>query len=812
MDDVKGVDSLKPEHFKEYFRALHGYPPFTWQHRLAQEVFARGWPVALDVPTGAGKTAVIDIAVFHLALEANRGAERRAPVRILFVVDRRLIVDAAHERASKIAEELEKAKDGVLERVATRLKLLAENGGRPLCVAKLRGGAPKDPDWVRTPAQPTVVVSTVDQVGSRLLFRGYGVSNIMKPVHAGLLGADALLLLDEAHLSQPFVQTAADSRMFQNCEPWSENKAAAPFGIVTLSATLAPADAEEEPFRLGEDERAEKELAKRLKASKPAALVEVAATDLNQELAERAWALSKASKEKERNPGAGKATVVAVVVNRVARARDVFEALQKKGARPLAIPYHEVQLEGQPSSSAASGADLALLIGRTRELERSKLTKLLMERMKAGRNRGEADIPLFVVATQTIEAGADLDFDAMVSEIAPLDCLRQRFGRLDRLGEYGEAQAAIVAASDQISSKSHDPIYGPALKETWKLLTEKIGKIGTGQQTKKKAKGKGKGEPASDSGPTIDFGIKASEAWLPSGSVLLACLAPRADAPVLLPRDISFWTRTSPIPAVDPEVSLYLHGPGGSGDVEIVWRADVDDAMNTEDWIDRVAVCPPSALEAVSVPIGEAKRWLRSAANADIADVERSADAEPASHETNGGDTRKALRWRGADNAGTEWIIAGKIAPGDLMVVPSARGGCDRWGWAPQSKQPVADLGRAANLEHRDRNILRLTRADLGIDTEDERALAERLSDMSADDVIADFKPRLLQGANDVNRAWSKPRVLYSSADVPLAIEQRARKRDGDATTEDDDSFRSTMPVPLTPHCAGVRPSGARIC
>jgi CRISPR-associated endonuclease/helicase Cas3 len=314
--------NLRADEFSAFFHAVHGYKPFPWQARLAEQVFTGGWPEkALDVPTGGGKTATIDIAIFHLALDAEHGPKRRAPVRILFVVDRRLIVDDAYERAKAIAEKLAGANSGVLERVARRLQHLAEDDKPPLVVARLRGGAPKEPDWVRTPAQPTVIVSTVDQVGSRLLFRGYGISDTMKSVHAGLLGADALLLLDEAHLSQPFVQTARDTRIFQDKGSWSADVASAPFHIVTLSATQAE---KTEPF-VAKDDYAHSVLGPRLTCTKPAELIKSEAEGEDEHFvhafAEQAWVLSKAN--------GGTATVVAVVVNRVRRARQIFEKLKK---------------------------------------------------------------------------------------------------------------------------------------------------------------------------------------------------------------------------------------------------------------------------------------------------------------------------------------------------------------------------------------------------------------------------------------------------------------------------------------------------
>ena len=780
------VPPLRPEDFTEFFRAVHNVEPFPWQRRLAQIVCEDGeWPGALDIPTGAGKTAAIDIAVFHLALEADRKLERRAAIRIAFIVDRRLVVDDAYQRALAIAGALGQATSGVLAKVRASLRVLAETNDRPLAVARLRGGLAREPDWVRTPSQPVVLVSTVDQVGSRLLFRGYGISDRMKPVHAGLLGTDTLLLLDEAHLSQPFVQTVAALR--EHCTP---SKAAAahlpgrPVAAVTLSATQTAA----RPFRIDDEDLVHPMLESRLRASKPAEIVRVNASSNSEAFpeafAEHAIRLSRG--------GQGNAAVVAIVVNRVRRARRIFEAIRSR-----------IEEAGKTSQ-----VDLALLLGRTRPLDRDDALRELLPRMRSTRGTLQ-DRPLFVVATQCIEAGADLDFDALVTEIAPLDCLRQRFGRLNRMGREIDARAVVLVAADQVSARSDDILYGAAPAATWDLL-------------QKYAVVAGKGKHRRDE---IDLGIEASRAWLPEGEDLDRYLAPRKDAPVLLPAYVDCWSKTSPIPAVNPEPALFLHGPdAGSPEVAIVWRADLVDSDEDElHWKERVEACPPSTLESVSVPIGEARRWLIGEATADIGDIESPRDHE--SSDGTKGRFSRALRWRGEDTGKPVGPL--QIRPEDVLIVPASRGGLDRWGWNPRSQEPVRDRAREANRSHRGLDVLRFAPVLLEDELKEQassgvarrRLDLESFLDFSANASLrqilahletADWLPPSWRGFLDEH---PHPELVRADDDgLLLALTARVARPahsiedgGGAAATEDDEtSLRAKCRVTLSAHCRGV--------
>jgi CRISPR-associated endonuclease/helicase Cas3 len=450
------MSTLTPDRFTEFYQTAHGYGPFPWQKRMAARVCdpARGWPAAIALPTAAGKTACIDIAIFALVCQANLEI-RTAPRRIFFVVDRRVVVDQAQEHAKRLALLFTQATDGILREVADALRDLAHPGWRelkdhvrPLDVYALRGGMYREDVWIHTPLQPTVIATTVDQVGSRLFFRGYGVSDSMKPIHAGLVGNDALILLDEAHCSTPFAETADAVARYR---AW--NHPLAPFKFVTLTATPAGDIPPEQIERDEQEDRDHAVLGPRLTASKPAVLVVAVKAkgkkgrpELVQVLANSAQDLMRQDLGNDKEGKQHTVQAVGIIVNRVATARELRMELEK------------------------AGKEVILLTGRMRPLDRDRVLKKL-EPLFSGKS-GDLQ-PTFVVATQCLEVGADLDFHALVTECASLDARRQRFGRLNRVAARPSAKAIVVIRGDETEDTSDDPVYGVSLARTWKWLQSK---------------------------------------------------------------------------------------------------------------------------------------------------------------------------------------------------------------------------------------------------------------------------------------------------------------------------------------------------
>src|SRR5690606_26563416 len=107
-----------------------GYEPLRWQTRLYVEWFSRGRiPSACDLPTGLGKTSIMAIWLIARASGAN------LPRRLVYVVDRRAVVD----QATRFAETLRETAGQAL-------------GLDHLPISTLRGRFVDNREWLADPA------------------------------------------------------------------------------------------------------------------------------------------------------------------------------------------------------------------------------------------------------------------------------------------------------------------------------------------------------------------------------------------------------------------------------------------------------------------------------------------------------------------------------------------------------------------------------------------------------------------------------------------------------------------------------------
>lgn len=702
--------------FPDFFKALWGFDPFPWQTMLAERAVAGRWPRVLSLPTAAGKTACLDIAVFALALEADTPlVERRAPRRVWFAVDRRIVVDEAFIRAEKVAKALFKPADYLRERedaleasermspgdfqsaarllgeVADQLKRISgldHPDAPPLATARLRGGVLRDDGWARLPSQPAIITSTVDQLGSRLLFRAYGPGDSVAPIHAALAANDSLILLDEAHCAVPFGQTLSAIERFRG-PLWCEEYLPLPFSFSILSAT-PPAGFEDDVFPAAEESAAALHHAilqrrmtvgklAQLREAKPPKGTKAAPPHIGTARHDDPLVLAAAEQAcafafSTNGPRVG------IMVNRVATAEAIANVLRAA----VGVDDHK-------------RADVVLLTGRMRPLDRDALVEEWSKFLRA--TTPEIPLrPIIVVTTQCLEVGADFSFDALVTECASLDALRQRFGRLNRLGVHDSAPAVILARTEDVKQNAVDPIYGAALAQTW-------GWLRTTEPT------------IENQEAVVDFGNAALDRLLverPS----VGLMAPTAHAPVLLPAHLDMLCQTSPRPDPEPEIGLFLHGKNPSQpQASVVWRADLPEE-NRNVWKDIVGLLPPSSGEMLQAPLFRIRRWLakqvpaRTEADGDVESVASAGDdGDPAPSSSN-----PFLIWRGRKKAPILSTDPATIRPGDTVIVPTnfPPAGLGQHVPANGVGTDAADLAERAWYSRRGQAVLRVTPAVLG--------------------------------------------------------------------------------------------------
>lgn len=406
-----------------FFEQITGFAPYPWQRRCFEQLLAGEVPVALTLPTGTGKTSFVLLYLLALA----QGAA--LPRRLAYVVDRRAIVD---QTASQVRQWIHAVSN--IPKVADSLRSMAAFASLDAPVVAtgiLRGGLADSGEWRMDPAKPAVVIGTVDIVGSRLLFRGYGDGRSRRPLHAGLLGFDATVVLDESHLSPAFCATlSALSRL-------SKGRFGRSFRTVAMSATpnqgcgeaLTAEDAHYPPLGI------------RIEARKIPFFHSVA------------------------SPAERRQKMVELALSYKSGAILIFLRSAQEAQRFSAALIRALGDEGR----------VGLLTGTLRGAERQALTESPLWAIFAGRSPSDG-ASQYLVATAAGEVGIDLDADHAIMDLAAMDSVIQRIGRVNRSGRHPQSNVHIVYSSKDTENdakkddwRNH---YARAAECTLRMLTE----------------------------------------------------------------------------------------------------------------------------------------------------------------------------------------------------------------------------------------------------------------------------------------------------------------------------------------------------
>ena len=402
MANAMTSDSLTD--FDAAFAALTGKPPFPWQRRLYGEMCC-GEFRGLDLPTGLGKTSAVVCWLIALA------GHRELPRRLVYVVNRRTIVDQVTDVAKQLYETLRDSADPAVVDLRQRLQGVAggEGNGVPLAISTLRGEFADNGAWRRDPARPAIIVGTPDLIGSDLLFAGYRTGRRSQTLHTGLLGHDALVLHDEAHLSEPFQVLLESIQGMQGAAKTPHR----PIRVMPLSATGGGTGADR--LKLDEADFSDTTVAQRYHAAKWLRLHDL---DNPKALATRLAELALEYKS------AG--VRVIVYARRPDDAAAVVKLLLKdKSTKPERV---------------------ALLTGRIRGKERDDLAKgPVLTALRTSQAVGQTH---YLVATSAGEVGADFDADHLVCDLTTADALVQRLGRVNRRGNRSDTRVDLVAVDE----------------------------------------------------------------------------------------------------------------------------------------------------------------------------------------------------------------------------------------------------------------------------------------------------------------------------------------------------------------------------
>lgn len=595
-----------------------------WMSRMFLRLVSGQPPSLVDLPTGSGKTDIIVIWLIALAWYA-RDRSNRTPIprRMVWVVNRRVLVQQVFELAELLNNNLA-INDLELDSLRNALLSLCRNpGGDCFKVVQLRGQLLDDREWSLDPTVPQLIIGTVDQIGSRLLFQGYGLGKWSRPLHAALLGVDAWICIDEAHLIPAFALTLRQVRQEalkplngiakQVVAPVFEKL---PFWTSELSATPGlPRPNVDNVFSIVEEDQNDDAIADRLLAAQTRQ-VSLKWIEDSKKLADELVTQAEVAAANWKS--------VAVFCRTVKIAHRVANSLGKNRA-----------FKGR----------ILTITGRLRGYERDRLTENPV--LKRFRRHSENEVQsvgesAFLIGTAAAEVGLDADADAIICDFAPLPTLLQRIGRLDRRGfvsrkskETGSPPPKMVIVATRPEAQTNGA-YLETLRDQVRQL--KQGSDLDAQFYAGRAWIEAAESPGIDSTielatwhiiqPDPDTSIAKPPAdWL--GNAFSAIASGPVVVPPLTSAVLNRWAATTPQPPRFLPVHPWLYGllPDSEATplVGIAFRLEVDLVQNEQDANEDTEALgmaqgvqkaledfPPLRSELHYFPLAETRKWLAS--------------------------------------------------------------------------------------------------------------------------------------------------------------------------------------------------------
>ena len=594
--------------FDTFFQSATGNTPYDYQSRLAgNDSGTTCHSQLINIPTGLGKTAAVVLAWLWNRIRLQNP---KWPRRLVYCLPMRTLVEQTEGEVKKWLTAHELVWDGK-----------PENRSGKIGVHVLMGGEDAG-EWDIYPEENAILIGTQDMLLSRALNRGYGMSRYRWPMHFGLLNNDCLWVMDETQLMGPGVSTACQLESFRASNPSGYGS----FGAADSVTWYMSATSNREHLNTREWRG----------VARPAEF------DLTLSLAEKAATSGPihqrrlAVKRLELKPNSSFESLIASILKRHGEMVEAIAKNPELPARTLIICNtvdRAVNVHALIAAERPEGCDLLLLHSRFRPPER----KNQMERLKSI-NLSTFPKGQIIVSTQVIEAGVDLSSAILCSEIAPLASLIQRFGRLNRSGEFQNCGWQSVAMIVGVGVEAAPP------RET--------------KDEAKRREDKNAGRclpyelPACESAweSLRKLGDDASPASLEKIQDDVAASIPRCPYSLQRHELTDFFDTDANLSLGFTDVSPFVRGLDGDTDLQVCWR---------EAWSENDR--PPEFVpeyqrdELCSVPIGKARK-ARDVLN-------------------------RGWLWRGKESG---WISVrdADIAPGMTILLPLSAGGYDNAaGW-----------------------------------------------------------------------------------------------------------------------------------